>query len=64
MWPSKASRLPLNKAKAYFAHGFSARTSTALLGTMFGLELPAPVAWGRAGTDGTPDLPGFATMDR
>lgn len=29
----------------YFAHGFSARTSTALLGTMFGLAITALLAW-------------------
>ena len=28
----------------YFAHGFSARTSTALLGTMFGLAITALLA--------------------
>ncbi len=29
----------------YFAHGFSARTSTALLGTLFGLGVTAGLAW-------------------
>lgn len=33
----------------YFAHGFSARTSTALLGTIFGLGITALLAWWATG---------------